>query len=96
VGEQGHRPARADLRAEFPGMRGLSQCSLVYMRTFAAAWGGPITRQVVAQLPWGHITLAPGESDLAREIVHDPYDLDFLALDPGTPSGSWKTPWSPG
>jgi len=41
-------------------------------------------------------TLAPGESDLAREIVHDPYDLDFLALDPGTPSGSWKTPWSPG
>ena len=25
----------ADLRAEFPGMRGLSQRSLVYMRTFA-------------------------------------------------------------
>jgi len=28
-------------------------------------------------------TLAPVESDLAREIVQDPYDLDFLALDPG-------------
>ena len=28
-------------------------------------------------------TLAGGESDLAREIVQDPYDLDFLALDPG-------------
>ncbi len=28
-------------------------------------------------------TLAAAESDLAREIVQDPYDLDFLALDPG-------------
>lgn len=124
----------ADLRAEFPGMRGLSQRSLVYMRTFAAAWGEPITQQAVAQLPWGHITvlldkvadhevrqwyaaravehgwsravltlhittnrharvgaapnnfpatLASAESDLAREIVQDPYNLDFLALDPG-------------
>jgi len=38
----------ADLRAEFPGMRGLSQRSLVYMRTFAVAWGEPITQQAVA------------------------------------------------
>jgi len=30
----------ADLRAEFPGMRGLSQRSLVYMRTFAAPGRG--------------------------------------------------------
>lgn len=115
-------------------MRGLSQRNLVYMRTFAGAWGEPITQQAVAQLPWGHITvlldklsdqdarrwyagqaaehgwsravltnhiatrrhervgaapnnfpatLAPEEFDLAREIVHDPYTLDFLALDPG-------------
>lgn len=27
--------------------------------------------------------LPPGESDLAREVVQDPYELDFLALDPG-------------
>ena len=27
------------------------------------------------------VTLAVGESDLAREIVQDPYDLDSLALD---------------
>lgn len=27
--------------------------------------------------------MPPGESELAREIVADPYDLDFLALDPG-------------
>jgi len=27
--------------------------------------------------------LPPAESDLVREIVADPYDLDFLALDPG-------------
>ena len=124
----------ADLRAEFPGMRGLSQRSLVYMRTFAAAFDEPLAQQPAAQLPWGHImvlldkvtdhearkwyaeravehgwsravlthhvatnrhtrvgaapnnfpaTLAPVESDLAREIVQDPYDLDFLALDPG-------------
>jgi predicted nuclease of restriction endonuclease-like (RecB) superfamily len=37
----------ADLRAEFPGMRGLSQRSLVYMRTFAAAFDEPIAQQAV-------------------------------------------------
>ncbi len=78
MGEQGHRPARADLRAEFPGMRGLSQCSLVYMRTFAAAWGGPITRQVVAQLPWGHITVL-----LDKVTDHE--------VRQGTPPGLWST-----
>lgn len=123
-----------DLHAEFPGMRGLSQRNLVYMRTFADTVDEPIAQQPVARLPWGHITVlldrvadrdartwyatgaaeqgwsratllhhitadrytrvgaAPNnfpttlgnlESDLAREIVHDPYDLDFLALDPG-------------
>jgi len=45
----------ADLRAELPGMRGLSQRSLVYMRTFAAAFAAPIAQQPAAQLPWGHI-----------------------------------------
>ncbi len=124
----------ADLRAEFPEMRGLSQRNLLYMRAFAAAFVDPIVQQPVAQLPWGHVTvllertegghvrswyaaqavsggwsratllhhistnrhsragafasnfpetLPPAESDLAREVFHDPYDLDFLALDPG-------------
>lgn len=127
----------ADLRAEFPGMRGFSQRNLVYMRTFATAFADAeqaITQQAVARLPWGHVTvlldrvdeptvrawyaaqaaehgwsratlthhiatgrhgrlgaapnnfpatLPPAESELAREIVADPYDLDFLALDPG-------------
>ncbi|WP_205843696.1 DUF1016 N-terminal domain-containing protein [Nakamurella deserti] len=31
----------ADLRAEFLGMRGFSARSLVYMRSFAAAWPQP-------------------------------------------------------
>ncbi len=47
----------ADLRAAFPGMRGLSQRNLVYMRTFAAAFPGEITQQPVARLPWGHVTV---------------------------------------
>ena len=47
-----------DLRAAFPGMRGLSQRNLVYMRSFAAAFPGEtITQRCVAQLPWGHITV---------------------------------------
>jgi len=124
----------ADLRAEFPTMRGLSPRNLAYMRAFAAAFeGGEIVQQAVAQLPWGHVTvlldkldghgerefyatraaaygwsravlthhittrlhqrsgeavtnfpttLGP-ESDLVTEIVQDPYNLDFLALEPG-------------
>ncbi len=42
----------ADLRAEFPGMRGLSQRSLVYMRTFAAAFEAPIAQHTAAQFAW--------------------------------------------
>ncbi|HZM66598.1 MAG TPA: PDDEXK nuclease domain-containing protein [Nakamurella sp.] len=123
----------ADLRTEFPGMRGLAPRSLEYMQTFASAWPEPIAQQAVARLPWGHITvlldrlddnqvrqwyaaqdvqhgwsrsvlrhhidsgrhlrvgaapnnfpdvLPPAESDQTREILQDPYDLDFLALDP--------------
>jgi hypothetical protein len=45
-----------DLRIEFPGMRGLSTRSLVYMRTFAAAYPEGITHRPAAQLPWRHVT----------------------------------------
>jgi len=49
----------ADLRAEFPGMRGLAPRSLEYMQTFASAWPEPIAQQPVARLPWGHICPVP-------------------------------------
>ncbi len=49
----------ADLRREFPDMRGLSRSNLHYMRSFAAAWPQPeggeeIVQQPVGRLPWGH------------------------------------------
>ena len=46
----------ADLRAEFPGMRGFSRTNLLYMRAFAEAWPDEeaIVQQAVGQLPWGH------------------------------------------
>lgn len=47
-----------DLRAEFPGMTGLSRSNLHYMRQFAAEWSAvEIVQQAVGQLPWGHITV---------------------------------------
>ena len=46
----------ADLRSEFPEMRGFSYTNLKYMRQFAACWpDGEIGPQPVGQLPWGHI-----------------------------------------
>ena len=45
----------ADLRVEFPGMRGFSSRSLRYMRTFADRYPDPIGQQAAAQLPWRHI-----------------------------------------
>lgn len=122
-----------DLRAEFPGMRGLAPRNLAYMRSFAEAWPDPDLQHDAAKLPWGHImvlidriddqttrdwyarqdvqhgwsravlehhiksgrhlrigaapnnfpeVLTPAESDQTQEILQDPYDLDFLALDP--------------
>ena len=44
-----------DLRAEFPGMTGLSRSNLLYMRAFAQAWPTrEVVPQLVGQLPWGH------------------------------------------
>lgn len=48
----------ADLRAEFPEMKGFSPRNLAYMRAFAAAWPSLLdVQQAVAELPWGHITV---------------------------------------
>ena len=122
----------ADLRAEFPGMRGWSRSNLFYMRQFAGSWlDTAIVQQPVGRLPWGHITVlldkltdqptrdwyaaattvngwsrdvlthqirsqlhrragaAPSnfaaqlpatDSDLAQQLVRDPYVFDFLDL----------------
>ncbi len=49
----------ADLRREFPEMKGFSARNLKYMRLFAEIWlDDQFVQQVVAQIPWGHnITL---------------------------------------
>lgn len=47
-----------DLRHTFPEMKGLSLRNLVYMQTFASSYPDfEFTQQVVAQIPWGHITI---------------------------------------
>lgn len=122
----------ADLRQEFPDMKGFSQRNLKYMRAFAEAWADiQFVQQVVAQLPWGHNvrlldaisnqserewyakaviehgwsrnvlahqietraharqgaaatnfqqTLPAPQSELAQQLIKDPYVLDFLTL----------------
>lgn len=45
----------ADLKSEFPDLKGLSLRNLKYMRVFAEAWPFfGIVQQLAAQLPWGH------------------------------------------
>ncbi len=60
-----------DLRAEFPGLTGLSTRNLLYMRSLAGAWPDvAVVQQVVAQLPWGHnVTLL---DDTMRRRHHAP------------------------
>lgn len=46
----------SDLGAAFPDMRGFSPRNLLFMRSFAAAFpSAVIVKQLVSQLPWGHI-----------------------------------------
>lgn len=49
----------ADLRREFPEIKGFSARNLKYMRLFSETWiDDQFVQQVVAQIPWGHnITL---------------------------------------
>ncbi|MBE2203992.1 MAG: DUF1016 domain-containing protein [Chthoniobacterales bacterium] len=61
----------ADLREEFPEMGGLSARNLLSMSLFAAAFpDGPIAKQPVSQLPWGHIIRL-------LQMVKDPAARDF-------------------
>lgn len=125
----------ADLRREFPEMRGFSRTNLLYMRGFAEAYPDEsIVQQAVGQIPWGHnvlllnklktlderlwyareaidngwsrnvlrhhlelelhlrqgkalhnfaTTLPPEHSDLASELLKDPYNFEFLGLSAG-------------
>ena len=122
----------ADLRREFPEMKGFSPRNLKYMRAFSEAWPDEqIVQQAAAQIPWFHNcvlldkvkdeqqrlwyvqqTIANGwsrnvlvhqiksglfsrqgtalsnfksslpapQSDLAQQILKDPYNFDFLTL----------------
>jgi predicted nuclease of restriction endonuclease-like (RecB) superfamily len=131
-----------DLRREFPDMKGFAPRSLKYMRAFAEAFPDEqIVRQVVAQIPWGHIqlllgklndpeqrlwyaqktiengwsrailtaqieadlyrqkvgvvnnfdkTLPPPQSDLAYQILKDPYNFDFLSISEGVRERDFK------
>lgn len=45
-----------DLTTAFPDMNGLSPRNLLFMRSFAEAYPDPaIVKQLVSQIPWGHI-----------------------------------------
>lgn len=46
----------SDLREAYPDMGGLSPRNLLFMRSFAATYPDPkVVKQVVSQLPWGHV-----------------------------------------
>jgi predicted nuclease of restriction endonuclease-like (RecB) superfamily len=47
----------ADLRAEFPSMKGFSPANMRYMRRFSEAWPdlSAIRQWAVGELPWGHV-----------------------------------------
>lgn len=122
----------ADLRGEFPEMKGLSRANLFYMRAFAEAYPDEqMIQQLVGQLPWGHNVVIltklkdPGlrewyvraciehgwsrtvleaqvetrihertgraitnfhrslpepQSELAQQILKDPYNFEFLTM----------------
>lgn len=122
----------ADLRHEFPELKGFSPRNLKYMRLLAASYPDyEFVQQLVAQIPWGHNvrlldrvtdaaerqwyieatithgwsrdvlvhqiegrlyhrqgqaqsnfdrTLPAPQSELAQQLVKDPYNFDFLSL----------------
>lgn len=61
----------ADLQAEFPDMSGLTARNLLSMKIFAREFpDGPIAKQPVSQLPWGHLIRL-------LQMVKDPAARDF-------------------
>lgn len=63
----------ADLKREFPDLKGFSRRNLNYMRQFAEAWRSEENvRQLVGQIPWGH-------NIRLLERVHDPAEREWYA-----------------
>lgn len=57
----------ADLRREFPELKGFSPRTLKYMRAFANVYSDePFVQQVAARLPWGCNVLNEGRGLMAR------------------------------
>jgi len=69
----------ADLRNEFPAMKGFSLSNLKYMRQFAETWrdGTAIGQQPVGQLPWGHVIVLMQKLD--DQALRDWYAAQALA-----------------
>lgn len=63
----------ADLRKEFPDMRGLSRTNLMYMRAFARAYADEsIVQQAAGRIPWFHNCVLldkPTPEQLKRELA---------------------------
>jgi len=76
-----------DLREEFPDKAGLTLRNLFSMRAFADAFpDGPIVKQAVSQLPWGHIIRL-------IQMVKEPSTRDFYTVRPSLMAGvaaAWK------
>ena len=59
----------ADLKKEFPDMKGFSPRNLKYMRSFAGAWPEEdFVQQAAAQIPWFHNVTLPGKCGGMRVI----------------------------
>jgi predicted nuclease of restriction endonuclease-like (RecB) superfamily len=77
-----------DLRDAFPDMKGFSPRNLQFMRAFAELYrDGEIVKQLVSQLPWGHIIIlmqkvkAPIERDwYINQSILNGWSRNILAL----------------
>ncbi len=85
----------ADLRAEFPEIRGYSRANLYAMRQFATAWpnSDAIVQQPVGRLPWGHITVLLARLN-AAELRNGAPRICGLARQGTRASTAWVDPRS--
>lgn len=60
----------ADLRAAYPDMKGFSSRNLSFMRNFAQSYPhAQKVKQLVSQLPWGHVAPRTGAQQLQRDAT---------------------------
>jgi len=76
----------ADLRQEFPQVRGFSPRNLKYMRAFAEAWPDEsIVQQLAAQIPWFHnCAIQPSTRLLTKQGPQRRRETDFRWPSRGT------------